>query len=152
MKEKLIVLSLLCGAGFLVAIGYGPGQKPIADPAPATPTPVSVGPPPDGSLGKTNCPCVGGKCAVCACKEPGECNPPKAAVCHCGGDGLLDGPYGPLLCPTCGKGKSEQIPTFSPTLYTQPAPKPVAVQSYSSCANGSCSSGGPLRRLFRRRR
>lgn len=64
--------------------------------------------------------------------QPAEAAPQPAAPCqHCGGDGLLDGPYGPLLCPTCGKGRSAQIPTFtvpaaSEQRYTQPQEPPKA--------------------------
>jgi hypothetical protein len=124
--SRFVIGAVLLGVAGLVAVcGFGSkDEKPVVKS-----TAVSVGPPPDGSLGKTNCPCPGGKCSVCLCKEPGECNPPKAqpkaVVCICGGDGLLDGPYGPLLCPTCGKGKSSDLPSFNPTLYTQPQPKAV---------------------------
>lgn len=141
-------------AGFLIAKS---GQNSPAPP-PAVVTPASAAP--ESAPATSDCGC-GGDCVCspeCLCKEPGECNRPKAACTQCGGDGLLaTGEYGDVLCPTCNKGRAADIPTFkAPELYAQPQPapvaKPAAVQSYSSCANGSCSSsGGGRRRLFGRR-
>ena len=166
MSDKVGFVRNAIMAGCCVLAGYlaansGTPAVPTVDA-----TPVSVGAPPDLTLGMVKCLCSGDcDCKpVCVCKEPDECNPPKAdevftlPCTQCGGDGLLSTDYGEVLCPTCGRGKSDQLPKFQPTLYTQPqpAPKPrpvAAVQTYSSCANGSCGSGsrGSFR-IFRRRR
>lgn len=152
---KQIALAVAAiSAGWLLS--QGTKAKPEPEPVVVTPSAAESTP----AAEAVKCFCTGDcKCNPCLCKEPDECQPPNAVApaaqsCQqCGGDGLLDGPYGPMLCPTCGKGKSAQIPTFQPELYTQPQPAPKpAVQS--SCANGSCSSGGSYRRfrLFGRRR
>lgn len=154
--ERTVSLSLFLAAVALVAFG---------NPAAFRTEAASVGHPPDVAFAASatpihkclcsgNCDCT----PVCLCKVPDECQPPKVSgvfqCAMCGGSGRLD-----CECDECG-GTGKVGPPILPVkqaapLYTQPksAPKPAAVQSYSSCANGSCGSGnGPLRRLFGRRR
>lgn len=158
-------------AGCCVLAGYLAATSGTPDVPEVDPTPVSVGAPPDLTLGMVKCECSGNcECSpACLCKEPDECQPAKAApepsctFCNAVGATRVNGQW--VRCAICGGDgvisddprDPESQPDFkpAPVLYTQPAPKPAAVQVYSSsCANGSCGSGtsrGSFRLLRRRR-